>query len=130
MNRIKTFLKKFIIKIALFIGIIGYMGNVLAQTTVPDISQIKFLYEELRFEEAIKSGQYILKEEDELSAQHLEYIHQYLAYSFYNIGKIDSARVHFLSLLSINSEMDLNPLDTSPKIIEFFIPKIFIKPLR
>jgi tetratricopeptide (TPR) repeat protein len=113
-------LNKHFMVIVIFINVFTQIGTTFAQKTASDISQIKFLYEDLRYEEAIKFGQQILRDEDYLSANHLEYVHQYMAYSFYNIGKSDSARVHFLSLLSINPEIELNPLITSPKIIDFF----------
>jgi len=113
-------LNKNSIFIAICLSIFFYLGTTNAQYTTPDISQVKYLYEELRFEEAIKFGQHVLKAEDIKSAQHLEYIHQYMAFSFYIIGKIDSSRVHFLSLLSINPEIALDPVETSPKIIDFF----------
>jgi hypothetical protein len=116
----KRAMKNYIILTAFCLNILGYIGNALTQDTTPDISQIKFLYDELRFEEAIKFGHYVLKEEDISSPQHLGYIHQYMAYSFFNLGNSDSTRVHFLSLLSVNPDIELNPVDTSPKIIDFF----------
>jgi hypothetical protein len=104
----------------LCLSVIGYLGNAYAQSSTRDITQIKFLYNELRFEEAIHYGQQSLRKDDGLSPQHLEYIHRYMAYSFYNIGLLDSSRVYFLSLLSINPGIELDPVDTSPKIIDFF----------
>jgi len=47
-------------------------------------------------------------------------IHQYMAYSFYNLNELDSARVHFLTLLSLDNTTELDPISTSPKIIDFF----------
>jgi hypothetical protein len=43
-----------------------------------------------------------------------------MALSFYNIGKLDSARSHFLTLLSIQPDFELDPINVSPKIISFF----------
>jgi tetratricopeptide (TPR) repeat protein len=91
-----------------------------AQNGINDISQIKYFYDNLRFEEAIEFGQEYLNESTELGPKQLAYIHQYLAFSFFNIGQADSARVHFLSLLSINPDIKLDPLATSPKILDFF----------
>ena len=82
--------------------------------------QIKFLYEELRYEEAIQSGEKMMREGRLYTPQSLELVHQFMALSYYNLGRTDSAKVHFLSLLSINPDKELNPIDTSPKIIEFF----------
>ena len=96
------------------------VDHLLGQNKPDDISQIKYLYEELRFEDAINFGRQILKGAEKISSENLQYIHQYMAFSFYNVGLLDSARVHFLSLLSINPNMELNPVNTSPKIIDFF----------
>ena len=105
---------------ALILNMIIFVINLAAQHSGSDYAQVKYLYDELRFEEAIQSGHKMLSANEYLSATHLEYIHQYMAFSYYNIGSSDSARVHFLALLSINPEYELDPLTTSPKIIDFF----------
>ena len=113
-------LSKHFVHHATYILMLGFMTNIMAQNKPAELSQIKLLYEELRFEEATKIGQKLLSEGDFLSAHQLEFIHQYLAFSFYNIGEFDSARVHFLTLLTISPEKEFDPLSTSPKIINFF----------
>jgi len=113
-------LNKYFTFVLLNLSLILCGQQALAQKDVNEISQIKYLYDGLRFEESIQFGWDYLKESDKLSTKQLSYIHQYLAFSFFNIGQTDSARVHFLSLLSINTDIKLNPLETSPKIIDFF----------
>ncbi len=121
MELMKIIFKKYIIFFTFCLISVGYLQHGFAQNIkTVDVSQIKFLYDELRFEEAIGFGQEVLKKDKISTPQHLEYIHQYLAYSFFNTGLLDSARVHFLALISINPEAELDPINTSPKIIDFF----------
>lgn len=82
--------------------------------------QVKVLYEALEFDKAIQSGQNLLKSNHRFSRDELATVHQYMALSFYNTGKIDSARSHFLTLLSIQPDVELDPISVSPKIISFF----------
>ena len=85
-----------------------------------DVIQVKVFYETLGFNKAINAGQRLLKSNQRLNREHLITIHNYMALSFYNIGKLDSARSHFLTLLSIQSDFELDPINVSPKIISFF----------
>lgn len=112
--------KSVIIPIIVFTGLILVSQNSKAQENVSDISEIKYLYDGFRFEETILYGQNILKDPSLLTPKQLGYIHQYLAFAYFTIGKSDSARLHFLSLLSISPQTELDPLETSPKIIDFF----------
>ena len=108
-------------KVFLFIVLIALIGisdQVEGQTFKQDISQIKYLHDELRFEEAVDKGQLLLEDAKNLSVNQLKYIHQYMAFSYFNIGLPDSSRIHFLSLLSIDPGIELNSLETSPKIID------------
>jgi tetratricopeptide (TPR) repeat protein len=91
-----------------------------AQTSTADILQVKFYYDAFEFDNAIAAGNELLKTRGQLASEELEFLHQYLALSFYNTGQLDSARAHFLSLLSINPKLELDPVTVSPKIIDFF----------
>jgi hypothetical protein len=112
--------KLLILFIIFFTGLISTIEDANAQDGVKDISEIKYLYDGFRFEEAIILGESHLKNPDQLSQKKLGYIHQYLAFAYFTIGESDSARLHFLSLLSISPSIELDPLETSPKIIDFF----------
>ena len=101
----------------LFISIF-FVNISLAQLT--DANQVRVLYETLEFDKAIDAGQDLLNSNARLDRGELLTIHQYMALSFYNLGKIDSARTHFLSLLSIDPAFELDPIKVSPKIIAFF----------
>jgi hypothetical protein len=104
----------------LFFLTIFYQQPFYAQLTNYNAVQVKVLYEALEFDKAIQSGQNLLKSNYQFNRDELSTIHQFMALSFYNMGNIDSARVHFLSLLSIQPDFELDPVSVSPKIISFF----------
>ena len=97
-----------------------YFPSLLAQPANSDILQVKFYYDSFEFDKAISAGNNILQSQRRLAPEELAFLHQYLALSFYNTGQPDSARVHFLNLLSVNPGLELDPVTISPKIIEFF----------
>ncbi|MCB0285708.1 MAG: DUF5683 domain-containing protein [Calditrichia bacterium] len=95
--------------------------NLFAQPVSNSVNQLKQLYENVEFESAITKGNELLKlPGNALSPDELAVVHRYMAFSFFNLGDQDSARVHFLSLLSLQPDLELNPAETSPKIIDFF----------
>lgn len=81
--------------------------------------QVKERYDRVEFREAIALGNRLLAE-NRLSPGDLALVHQYLGFAHFNLGNIDSARVHFLSLLSLQPDIRFDPAETSPKIINFF----------
>ncbi len=95
-------------------------GQLSAQSKDYDIFQLRFLYNEVKFGEVIQLGRRLLENPRRLDQKDLEQIHQFLALSFYNTGLTDSSRSHFYSLLSINPAYEPDPVETSPKILEFF----------
>jgi tetratricopeptide (TPR) repeat protein len=111
-NRIFVFL--------LLAAAICYQRPCFAQLVNYNAIQVKVLYEALEFDKAIESGQILLKSRQKFTREELATVHQYMALSFYNTGKIDSARSHFLSLLSIQPDFEPDPINVSPKIISFF----------
>lgn len=91
-----------------------------AQTNTADIMQLKFYYDSFEFDKVISAGNTALKSGRQLTPDELEFLHQYMALSFYNTAQLDSARAHFLSLLSLDPNRELDPVNISPKIIDFF----------
>ncbi len=91
-----------------------------AQIANTDILQVKFYYDDVEFDKAVNSGRAVLESSQDLTANELAFLHRYIALSYYNIGKLDSSRTHFLSLISIKPDTELDPVNTSPKIIDFF----------
>ncbi|KAA3613164.1 MAG: hypothetical protein D8M58_12715 [Calditrichaeota bacterium] len=96
-----------------------FQTNLFGQSTDYEVFQLRFLYDEIKFEEVILSGQKLLKNPD-LNKSKLIEIHNFMALSFFNLGKQDSSRAHFYSVLSINPAFEPDPVKTSPKILSFF----------
>jgi hypothetical protein len=96
-----------------------YLSN--AQDMRSDILQIKYLYDDLRFVQAVNAGRELLQEKDRVrDPGQLIFIHQYMGFSFFQLNQMDSARVYFLGLLSIDPKKELDLLTASPKIVNFF----------
>ncbi len=91
-----------------------------AQSSTADILQVKFYYDAVEFEKAISTGKEILTSGQPFAPDELLFLHRYVALSYYNVGQVDSARTHFLSLLSVDPGYELDPVTVSPKIIDFF----------
>ena len=92
-----------------------------AQTALsPVVQPLDELYTSLQFEATIQEGKRILENQAQLSARELVLVHQYIGLSYYSLGKLDSARSHFYSLLSIDPNWKMDPVKISPKIIAFF----------
>ncbi|KAA3613372.1 MAG: hypothetical protein DWQ05_17945 [Calditrichaeota bacterium] len=94
--------------------------KVIAQSVTYDIFQLRFLYDQIRFEDVILVGNQLLENQPDISREGLGEIHKFLALSYFNTGKPDSSRAHFYSLLSLQPGFELDPIQTSPKIIDFF----------
>lgn len=90
------------------------------QTQDYDLAEVKVLCESMQFEKAIFLGDALLNSTQNLKPGQIISLHQYMGFSFFNIGKQDSAKVHFWALLSLDPEYQLDPIQTSPKIISFF----------
>ncbi|HHJ52765.1 MAG TPA: hypothetical protein ENJ89_06180 [Caldithrix abyssi] len=101
-------------------GLLVLFSALHAQPQQNRASQVKQLYESLQFEQAIQLSQRLLRDDTITNPQDLITIHQYAGFSFFNLGRPDSAKKHFLTILSIDPEYEFNPVNTSPKIITFF----------
>ncbi len=114
--------------VTIFYFLILFFSNLSAQTTEYEIFQLRFLYNDVKFEDVVSQGQKLLKD-PKLDKNKLIEVHKYVALSLYNIGKQDSSRAHFYSLLSIDPDFELDPVKTSPKILSFYhnIKENFLK---
>jgi hypothetical protein len=74
----------------------------------------------VQFEKTISQGERLLKFNQQFNQNELITIHEYIALSYYNLGELDSSKSHFLSILSINEQYEPDPVNISPKIIEFY----------
>jgi len=71
------------------------------------------------FEEALHHGRKLLQFTN-LSKQTSELAHEALAISFFHTAQLDSSKQHFINLLNLNENVNLDPIRTSPKILRFF----------
>ena len=111
---------KYITLIDILVGVTLYGQISSTPNQSADLAQLKYLYTEMRLVEAVAHGQELLGSPAYQVPVQLEYIHQYMAFSFFTLGQPDSARKHFLSLLTISPDKEFTLLETSPKIIDFF----------
>jgi len=110
--------KLFIFSAILLVPCICYFCA--AQTTNSSIAGLRLQYESLQFEETISRAGRLLESGQHSSPNELIAIHEYMALSYYNLGDIDSSKSHFLSILSIDERYEPDPVNISPKIIEFY----------
>ncbi len=103
-------------------GILIFIFTIAANAQVPTnpLPEMQNLYKNLEFEGVIKVGRQFLRSNRSVPPSRLTDITELMALSFYQLGEIDSARAYFLSLLSIDPQHKLDPIQTSPKIIQFF----------
>ena len=95
-------------------------SNAFCQTSNSRVLKVKQLYDAVNFQKAIATGDSLLQSGTNFFPDDLALLHQYVAFSYFNTGKMDSARVHFLSLLSLEPKIRFDTAETSPKIIEYF----------
>jgi len=114
-NKLKRIHYLLIISIAL--GIFSF-GN--TQEIANPLPEMQSLYRNLNFVEVINTGRQFLQSTKSVPPADLIAITELMALSFYQMGEIDSASTYFLSLLSIDPKHELDPIQTSPKIIQFY----------
>ncbi|RMG61493.1 MAG: hypothetical protein D6715_13545, partial [Calditrichaeota bacterium] len=107
-------------KLPLLLLLVWVLSGTAAQQDRHPAAEIEKLYRALQFEQVVERGRALLQSERNLTLDQLKQIHQFMALSFYTLGQVDSARSHFLSLLSLDPQFELDPVTVSPKIIAFF----------
>ncbi len=89
-----------------------------SKNSLPAIRQT---YDAANFEQTIAAcRQWLNQRPITLTPPETAQLHQYMALSFFNLNVPDSAKTHFQTLLSLAPTTTLDPITTSPKIIEFF----------
>ncbi len=91
-----------------------------AQSAYDKVMKVQELYQSLKFEEAIQYSRQLLRSDTPFTKEQLILIHQFTAYAFFNLAQTDSARKHFVDILIMDPQYQLDPVTTSPKIIRFF----------
>lgn len=91
-----------------------------SQSIAYNIFELNFLYNEAKYEQVLIKSANLMTNQHSLSKDQLIEIHKYRALSYFAIGKQDSARINFYSILSIEKDFKLDPIKISPKILVFF----------
>lgn len=100
--------------------ILPFSLRLFAQPANTEVFRLKVLYDAADFSAVCENGRAMLASGKRLSPQGYAFLHEYMALAYYNIGAADSSRTHFLSLLSLRPDYELDPVEVSPKIIAFF----------
>ena len=82
-------------------------------------STLNELYEQGKYFAVIEQAEKALNDTS-LTTQDRAGIHTILAFSYVALGKKELAKLEFMEALAINPELELDPVMTSPKIIESF----------
>jgi len=109
------------ISIAAFVLALLSIVTALAQTDSQRIIQeIIQDYDSLRYVDGEAKATTALKDHARFSPKQLVTLHTYLGFIEFALGKIDSAKVQFAAVLSLEPELRMDPVYTSPKIIALF----------
>lgn len=85
-----------------------------------EVLKMQMFYDELEFEKCIDQGTLALQNSKQMKLKDIALVHQYLALAYFELGKTDSSRFHFESLLNIVPDFKPDPVKYSPKLIRFF----------
>ena len=84
------------------------------------VDSLRAAFEAMRYDEAEVLGQHILSQAERRSPDELVATHALLGIMAFNQNRLQTARAHFESLLSLDPDYKLDPLYASPKVREFF----------
>ncbi|MHB2149287.1 hypothetical protein ACX8XP_09545 [Calditrichota bacterium LG25] len=115
---IRPFLKLFTPGKILLLWMFFFIASTTAHSQ--PLAPLKAYYESLEFEKTISYGQQLLKDASSFTPDELIEIHKYLGFAYFNLRKMDSARVQFLTILEIDPDYEFDPITTSPKIIAYY----------
>lgn len=104
--------------LALFLLISVVLGQDQNDTAL--LREIEQAYNELNFTEAEIKAETALENHERFNADELTQIHKILGLIYFSQNREAEARTEFENALSLNSELELDPLMVSPKIMEFF----------
>lgn len=84
------------------------------------LAQIRTAYQQLEYEQAEQKARTALYRYDELSPEQLVEVHTILAVVSYATNGTEEARRHFQAALMLDPELELDPDEFPPKIVEIF----------
>jgi tetratricopeptide (TPR) repeat protein len=77
-------------------------------------------YNDMNYDQTIHLSNLAIQEYGSYKPEELISIYQYRALSYFHLGDIDASRTAFISMLSLNPDIELDPVNISPKIIDFY----------
>lgn len=90
------------------------------QDSVTSLAQIITSFERLNYKETLDLTSRALDNYQAYTPEELVTIHKYRAFASYYLGDEQQSELSFKSALSINPQLELDPVVISPKIINFF----------
>lgn len=109
-----------ILTITLLVSVIVGTADTVAQENRPGPADVRRLYEKLEFDAALVTAGEVLAEAGQYSPEDVAGVHTIAALILMSRNEEEEARRHFLSALSANPKLTLDPLLASPKVISFF----------
>ena len=107
--------------VALFlVATIQPVPLVSAQDALDVLAMARSNYRALEFDSARAILSKLIAEPAEVRPDDIAEAHMYLGLIEFNTAAPTAARDHFISALSLNTGLTLDPLDASPKVFEFF----------
>lgn len=106
----------------IYLLIFGLFSTSFAQQSreVQLLQEIQNAYDQFNYTEAEIKAQTALKQYQRFTPSQLTEIHKILALIYSAQNKKEQAREHFEAALSINPDLELDPIYVSPKILNFF----------
>lgn len=93
---------------------------VFGQNTKINVSQIEEAYNNINFERSILLSDKAIENDSLYSVKELIEIYKYRGFSYFNLGKEVKSEKAFNTVLSLDPNLELDPVTVSPKIIDFF----------
>ena len=107
------------IKLILFVAAFFTMTSLPAQNVKKEIESLENQFKNFQYSQVIEKGKFLLADRFTTRTDSLE-IYKYMLSSAYAISDTTLARSIIQDILHTDPKFTLNPLETSPKIIEFF----------
>jgi hypothetical protein len=84
------------------------------------VGEIANSYDGMEYSQAIQLSSQAIEKYDVYKTDELIRIYQLQALSYFHLGDTSASRGAFASMLSLNNDIELDPVKVSPKIIEFY----------
>jgi len=104
----------------IYFTIMAFLSGASGQESVTSLAQIITSFERLNYSETLELTSLALEKYQAYTPEELVTIYKYRAFASYYLGDEQLSELSFKSALSINPQLELDPVVVSPKIIKFF----------